>query len=318
MFDFQSVNIYTCKHIQRKEVERMTKTQENTSIELFRKALENEGKSIHTIKNYVSDIKHVMNNTPPTPGDAPFNPSQKAIEEYTQQFQKSGLSKTTLNRRLNAIRAYFRIMNEAGQLSDNPTTEIRQLSVARQNNVRWLERHQVKQLFEAIDKRKNVPESYYDKTRAIVSILVNCGLRIQELCDIKMTDINWDRGVMKIVGKGDKFRHVPFNLATKKAMQRWLKFRNTDTPYLFHTKRSPKMTTRAVQHLLKVLQDDLNFTFEAHHLRHTALKRIGDTTGRIETVASIAGHENIETSRRYIEPSIKEISDAMQQTEYDF
>lgn len=318
MFDFPNVNKYTCKQIERKEVETMTINKDNAAIELFRKALENEGKSPHTIKNYVSDLKHLINNIPPQQGDAPFNPPQKAIETYTSHFEKSGLSKPTLNRRLNALRTYFRIMNEAGHITDNPTTNIRQLTVARQNTTKWLERHQVKQIFEAIDKRTNVPEAYAPKARAIISILVNCGLRLQELCDIKMTDINWESGVMKVVGKGDKFRFVPFNLATKKSIQHWLKFRSMDTEFLFHTERSPQMTTRSVQHMLKVLQSDLNFSFEPHHLRHTALKRIADTTGRIETVAAIAGHENVETSRRYIEPSIKEISEAMQQTEYDF
>lgn len=296
----------------------MTINKNNKTIELFRETLENEGKSQHTIKNYVSDLKHLINNTPPQQGDAPFAPTQKAIETYTSHFEKSGLSKSTLNRRLNALRTYFRIMNEAGHISDNPTTDIRQLTVARQNTTRWLERHQVKQIYAAIDKRKNMPEAYAPKARAIVSILVNCGLRIQELCDLRLIDVDWTQGVFKVVGKGDKFRFVPFNSATKKSMQHWIKFRSTDSEYLFHTERSPRMTTRSVQHLLKALQTDLNFTFSPHQLRHTALKRIADTTGRIETVAAIAGHENVETSRRYIEPSIKEISEAMQETEYDF
>src|SRR5699024_2223441 len=154
--------------------------------------------------------------------------------------------------------------------------------------------------------------------RAIFSILVNCGLRVSELCDIKMDDIDWDGEFFHIVGKGDKYRKVPFNVATKRAMMKWVKYRNMNGDYLFHTERSDRMTPRAVQHMTKRIGEQLDFAFTPHELRHTALKRIADTTGKIEIVATVAGHENVNTSKRYIEPSMKEIGEAMKKSEFDF
>lgn len=295
----------------------MSKEQQNETLERFAGLLKDAGKSDNTIRNYMADMRHVINNTPPNKGHTPQNTTQKAIETYVHQSEKSGLSKSTVNRRLQSLRTYFHLMKQAGHIDEDPTEGITQLKVAKQNTTDWLERYQVKAIFNAIESRK-MPEHKRIKDRAIIMVLVNCGLRLQELCDVKMSDIDWDKNIMKVVGKGDKYRIVPFNPGTKKALQRWLQYRDVDTPYLFHTERSDFMTTRAVQHMIKGLNDELNFAFKPHQLRHTALKRVADVTGRIESVAEFAGHDSIETSRRYITPSMKEINEAMKESEYDF
>lgn len=287
------------------------------SIERFVSIMEAKGKSVNTIKNYESDLKHFVNFLGVHGGTGVADATKQTIKEYTQQIEKSGLAKTTVNRRLQSLRTFYNCMNEAGHLTNNPMTEVKAKKIAKQNETKWLERHQVKAIFRAIDNQKQ-GEDKTAKERAIFTILVNCGLRVSELCDIKMDDIDWKSGLISVIGKGDKFRKVPFNAATKKAILRWLQYRNVDGAYLFNTERSDHMTPRAVQHMTKKLEEQLNFTFTVHQLRHTALKNIADTTGKIEIVASVAGHENVNTSRRYIEPSLAEISKAMQDSEFDF
>lgn len=282
----------------------------------FEKYLLRQGKTENTIKNYLADINN-FTNYPHHRGDTPLSASKIDIEEYTRWLEKSGRAYTTINRRIMSLRTFFDFLIEKGVRSDNPAEEVKAKKVARQNETRWLERHQVRQIFEAIDKTNN-QESKRVRDRAIISVLVNCGLRVQELCDLKMENLDFEHGIIEVVGKGGKYRKIPFNKATQKAVQRWLQYRDLDTPYVFHTERSLKMTPRAVQHVTKQLSEVLPFTFTVHQLRHTALKNVADVTGKIEIVAAIAGHESVETSRRYIEPSLQEISEAMQQNEYDF
>jgi site-specific recombinase XerD len=287
------------------------------AIALFIEAMKEEGKSENTIKNYLSDLKTFEKFTGVGRGDGVLSARQNDIKKYTQQLEKSGLAKTTINRRLQTLRTFYAKLSQMGVIEANPTIEIKAKKVARQNETKWLERHQVRAIFEAIDKQRQ-GESKRALQRAIFSVLVNCGLRIQELCDIKMNDIDWNSGLISVVGKGGKFRKVPFNNATQRAVLKWLQYRNLDGEYLFHSERSDHMTPRAVQHMTKRLSEQLNFDFTVHQLRHTALKNIADTTGKIEIVATVAGHENVNTSKRYIEPSLKEIGEAMKRSEFDF
>jgi site-specific recombinase XerD len=287
------------------------------AIETFVAIMEGKGKSENTIKNYVSDLKAFAEFSGGMAGDGVLAAVKNDIKKYIQQIEKSGLAKTTVNRRLQTLRTFFASLIEAGIINENPTEEIKAKKVARQNETKWLERHQVKAIFEAIDKAKQ-GEGKTAMQRAIFSVLVNCGLRVQELCDIKMKDIDWKNGLISVVGKGGKFRKVPFNSATQKAVMKWLQYRSVDGEYLFHSERSDRITPRAIQHMTKNLSERLNFSFTVHQLRHTALKNIADTTGRIEIVASVAGHENVNTSKRYIEPSLQEIGEAMKKSEFDF
>ena len=231
-------------------------------------------------------------------------------------MKADGLAVATVNRRLNSLRKFFNVMVDEGLIDSNPTDGVKAKKIAKQNDTKWLEDYQVREIFSVINAIKT--ERKRALQRAIFSMLVNTGIRAQELCDIKLHDIDWGVGIIEITGKGDKYRKVPFNKATQKNVSAWLEYRRDSGEYLFQSERSDQLTVRAIEHMAKNINEQLRFTFTVHQLRHTALKHIADTTGRIEIVASVAGHTNVETSRRYIEPSLKEIGEAMKRTEYDY
>lgn len=287
-------------------------------IELFRSKLKEEDRSDNTIKNYVSDVNTFINYLEGVHEvTGLLYIQQTVLKEFINNLQKSGLAVTTINRRIQSLKTFYSILMEKGLLNENPMLKIKALKVAKQNETLWLDRNQVKRIFNVIDSQ-NVSDHVKYRVRAIISILVNCGVRVQELCDIKLEHLNWNNGLIEIIGKGNKYRKVPFNSATQRAVKRWLQYRDINTEYLFHTERSPKMSVRAVQHIVQGIAKELNFKLTVHQLRHTALKNIADVTGKIEIVASIAGHEDVNTSRRYIEFSLQEISEAMAESEFDF
>lgn len=313
-----------------------------TNIERFTEAMKAQKKSDNTIRNYVADLRKYAEYLGGTPGGHPSKNGHKANTEYAHNFRKSGhtidetmthattehidayvsgmksdgLAVATINRRIQSIRTYYTYLQAEGMIEVNPAIDLKSKKVAKQNETLWLETHQVRAIFEVLDSVKS--DNKRTLQRAIFSIFVNTGLRAQELCDIKLRDIDWEAGLLSVYGKGGKFRKVPFNSAPQKAVKRWLQYRRDSGDYLFQTERSDQMTTRAVEHMTKRISDQLTFKFTVHQLRHTALKQIADTTGRIEIVASVAGHSNVNTSKRYIEPSLKEIGEAMKRTEFDF
>lgn len=313
-------------------------------IDKYVEVLQEEGRSESTIKNYKADVNHFVKHLGGSTGDGVLNNVQKTKIEFTNKIEKSGpnddlsdmlsqvtsqairsymdkmksdgLSVSTVNRRLQSVRKLFAVMVDEGLIEHNPADGIKSKRVAKQNTTQWLEDYQVKEIFSVINGIKSDRKRALQ--RAIFSVLVNSGLRAQELCDIKLSDIDWDNGLLSVTGKGGKFRYVPFNNATSKNVQAWLPFRRESGDYLFQTERSDHMTVRGIEHMAQQIEKQLKFSFTVHQLRHTALKHIADTTGRIEIVASVAGHANVETSRRYIEPSLKEIGEAMKKTEFDF
>ena len=295
----------------------MIKITDDKALEIFEKNMREEGRSPNTIKNYLADIKHFQEFVGVHTGDGVSAAAQNTCKKFVQHLKKSGLAVSTINRRIQSLRTFYNVLIKEGYRSDNPLDGIKPLKVAKQNETKWLERHQVRAIFEAIDEYPQ-GEDKRIRDRAIISVLVNTGLRVSELCNLKLEHLDFENGIIEVTGKGSKYRKVPFPKASQKAVKRWLQYRDLDTPYLFHTERSPRITDRAVQHIAQKLSERLNFKFTVHQLRHTALKNIADATGKIEIVASVAGHEDVNTSKRYIEPSLAEIGAAMQQSEYDF
>lgn len=272
----------------------------------------------------VTESKHVESNEilaskddkPDTIDEYLTEVTESVIREYMANMKSDGLAVATVNRRLNSLRKLFNVMVDEGLIDSNPTDGVKAKKIAKQNDTKWLEDYQVREIFSVINAIKTDKKRALQ--RAIFSTLVNTGIRAQELCDIKSRDIDWGVGIIEITGKGDKYRKVPFNKATQKNVKAWLEYRRDSGEYLFQSERSDQLTVRAIEHMAKNINEQLRFTFTVHQLRHTALKHIADTTGRIEIVASVAGHTNVETSRRYIEPSLKEIGEAMKRTEYDY
>lgn len=100
-------------------------------------------------------------------------------------------------------------------------------------------------------------------------------------------------------------------------IQAWLDHHDGNSPYLFYSQRDPKMTTRAIQHMMGRLSKLSKIQFTVHQLRHTFAKRVANESGQIEVVATVLGHANIQTTRRYIEPSIQEIRKVVEGVEYE-
>ena len=190
----------------------------------------------------------------------------------------------------------------------SPLSSIKLKSVAQQNETKWLERSDIPKLFHAIDVMERTNDVRKSMYRAIIGVLVNCGLRVSEVVALKADDVNMKGGMIYVrSGKGDKYRTVPFGAKTAVLLRDWLAVREDDNEFMFYSKRSPQMTTRAVQHIVQRLSNDTGIDFTVHQLRHTFAKNVADSTGRIEAVSSLLGHTNIQTTKRYIEPSMKEL-----------
>ncbi len=291
------------------------------AIRLYKNYLEDEGKSKLTVKNYTNDLKsyNVWLNTeghlPPQTGDTPLGIAAKASAIYAQQIKNSrDVAPSTANRRVIALKGFLKFLTEKDYIAAEsvPQSGLKTKKIQRgaQGNVKWLKEEEVKKIFETIEVQPRTSEITRLRNRTIITVLVNTGVRVGELCDLRIGDLDLENGMLTVRdGKGGKFRKVPLGDKTLALIKLWLECRDEymDESFLFTTERADHITERAVQHLTKRLSELSGVEFSPHTLRHTYCKRLADNTGQIEVVAELAGHSDINTTRVYVKPGKEEL-----------
>lgn len=163
---------------------------------------------------------------------------------------------------------------------------------------------------------------------AMIALMYFTGVRVEELCHIKLTDIqiNGRPGWIYIYGKENKQRKVDLNKSIRKILSQYLNEykESLKGSYLFDSQRSEQVTTRAVQHVVEKYAKWLHIpNLTCHSLRHTCLHNLVKAGVPLPTVAGIAGHlkadgtPNIDMTLRYIKPGEEEKADAMEMINWD-
>lgn len=206
-------------------------------------------------------------------------------------------------RKVAALKSYFKFLQgKAKIIDDNPTLELESPKINKRHPV-YLTLDESVNLLNSLDKNnKNFHRDY-----CILTLFLNCGMRLSELCSIKLDKIKSD--TLTIIGKGDKERTVYLNEACLKAINNYLAVRDAskctvdDKEYLLLSSRFKPINKRTVELLVKkhIFNSGLsNEKYTPHKLRHTAatlMYKHGNVD--ILSLQSILGHENISTTQIY-------------------
>ena len=174
-----------------------------------------------------------------------------------------------------------------------------------------LEKEQLIQLLKAIDKYTPLGARNY----TILLLLIDTGLRISELTRIKMTDITLTQGYIKVIGKGQKERLVPFYTRTKKELIRYIKLYRPslcgiDSSYLFPTKDGDNISVNCGQQMIKRLASKAglkNVKCHPHIFRHTCATMLRARGCSPEILQLIMGHESFQTTQKYLHPQPQDL-----------
>lgn len=163
-----------------------------------------------------------------------------------------------------------------------------------------------------------VEASPSERNRAMATVFFYGGLRLSELADLDMGDVEMSarRGRLKVrAGKGDAYREVPLNSACRKALEEWFPVRadqlaaldSTDgvatTSALWLSRSAAPMSSRAVDLVIRRLAAEAKLELSAHVLRHTFVTNLVRSGADVVLVAELAGHRRLDTTRRYSLPS---------------
>jgi integrase/recombinase XerD len=160
-----------------------------------------------------------------------------------------------------------------------------------------LERNERNQLFRDVERNVSLRDI------SIVYVLLLTGLRVSELCSLNREDLSMSErsGQIVVIGKGKVSRTVPISVEYRLHLQRYLALRQDYDLALFMSNFNRRMTIRSVQHMLK------KYGVHPHKLRHTFCRELVAAGIDISTVAELAGHADINMTRRYSKPTSIEL-----------
>lgn len=225
-----------------------------------------------------------------------------AFLSFTEKYRENGTYARA--RKVASLKSFFKFLSgKASIIEDNPALELESPKISKRHPI-YLTLDESIKLLNSMDKNSK----FYKRDYCILTLFLNCGLRVSELCNINMSKIKGD--TLTIIGKGNKERTVYLNNACLKSIKEYLKDRNKiervnieDLDALFISSKKRRINKRSIELLVKKYTKSAGLTeakYTPHKLRHTAatlMYKYGNVD--IRSLQQILGHENISTTQIY-------------------
>ena len=276
----------------------------NRPLAEFLKYLEHERKySTYTVTSYKKDVDDFQEFI--FKDEIELEDVDKyVIREYMMTLSKS-VSKRSIKRKLSALRHYYKYLVNNNYVKVNPFLVVH--SPKTKNNFPTaLYLKEIELLFSENLKRTD-PLKVRDQ--AILELLYSSGMRVSEICNVNIQDIDLNSRVIRVFGKGKKERLVPYSEICKKCIIEYsrtlrpelLSKNNTKNNALFLNFRGARLTPRGFQYILKqiTVKTGIEMDLHPHTLRHTFATHLLEGGADLRTIQELLGHESISTTQVY-------------------
>ncbi len=253
--------------------------------------------SAHTIKAYRQDITQFLNYM-----DKHNLAIQKeGIRDFISEIFIKTRNKTTVSRKIYAIKSFFIFLLKNGIIDKNPVDAI---SIPKIDK-KIPEILTIEEMTAFLDQ---LPEKNFIQLRnkAIFELLYATGLRISELTHLKPTDIDFENRLLRVMGKGKKERIVPFNNTARDILSSYYremkKTNKTSCDYIFVNMRGNRITERSIE---RILQDSYRQVMQSekrvypHLFRHSFATHLLQRGANLRIIQELLGHSNLSTTERY-------------------
>ena len=260
--------------------------------------------SQNSIENYLRDVvklKQFTEISNRNPG--PLEVSGIDLQDFLEYINTVGLSSHSQARIISGLKAFFKYLLYEDFIHKDPTALIEGPKLGRKlPDV--LEVTEINNLLEAIDH--STPEGA--RNRAILEVLYSSGLRVSELVDLKLSNVYFDIGFMRVVGKGNKERLVPFGKDAKKYLEIYIKEIRCHIPVqsgyeniLFLNRRGKNLSRVMVFTIIKDLSKKIGLkkNISPHTFRHSFATHLIEGGADLRAVQEMLGHESITTTEIY-------------------
>ena len=287
------------------------------TLQQYADYLAESGLSELTVKNYVADLKHVASWVGRDGGGALLATSGEDIEAYRLELVTARAHPpATVNRRLQAIRKFFRYALERGLVDADPSLGIKLLPQSRSEGPRGLDRSEVERLLGAVRQGSS---RLTGRDYAIIQVMLQTGIRVGELTRLRLSDLQLsrNRGLLRIGGEGATgTREVPLNSSVRRAIGDYLTERaGSASNHLFLSVKGEPLSARSVQRLVATYARAASLEgVTTYTLRQTYGQQLLRDTGNLSLVARLMGHKRLETAVKYILPAQEDLTEVAERS----
>ena len=273
---------------------------ETDRIDAFVRHLEFERRlSKETCKNYRRDIDALQSWCDETGIEQWTELDTEHVRSYSAACFRRGLSARSIQRRLSAARTFFRYLLREKHVTHNPVQSVSAPKGAKRLPEN-LDADRMARLLEIPGEGPLV-----DRDRAILELLYSSGLRLAELTDLDLGDVDMQDATVRVTGKGNKDRVVPVGSRALQALTRWHKSRaamaGPDEPALFVSNRGTRLSRRSVQARVDhwARRQGIDSKVYPHLFRHSFATHLLESSHDLRGVQELLGHANISTTQVY-------------------
>lgn len=257
--------------------------------------------SQNTIESYMRDLAQFAHFILRRYDVVPRNVEPEMVERYMSWLYEHGREKSSQARNLSGVKSFFNFMLIEEMIDSSPAEHIAAPKPSR-TLPDTLSIEEIDAMISSIDT--TTVKGLRD--RAILELLYSCGLRVTELCDLKIGDLFFGEGYIRVVGKGDKQRLVPISGVARDRIQLYMDVRpgrKSSVEYLFlNNREKPKPLTRVMVFTIikqAALRAGVSKQVSPHTFRHSFATHLLEGGASIRHVQELLGHESILTTEIY-------------------
>ena len=268
-----------------------------------------KGLSQNTVKAYEADISAFINwikeNTKLKLKDI----KEENINKYISYLFELNLKSSSVNRKISSIKSLYMFLVKKNILKNSPVNEV--ISPKQEKYLPFSMSE------DEVDKLLNSPKTsnkIEKRDKAMIEMLYATGMRISELVNLKITDIDTQRCVVKVLGKGSKERLIPFGEAALESLNAYLSDREESTSKeIFLSNRRTKISRIAFWHRIKLYlsRENLKNSISPHTLRHAFATHLLNRGADLRSVQLLLGHSDLSTTQIYTHIAKQRLSDVL-------
>lgn len=262
-----------------------------------------KGLSLNTILAYRRDITSFIDFC----GTEDINlVTRLHLSSFIMFLKDSDMTQTTISRKISALKSFFKWACANGFSKNNPVSSI-ELAKLPKHLPKVLSLNEINRI---------ISENLSLTQKLIVELLYSCGLRVSELCSLKLNDINLKACHVICVGKGSKERIIPFGEKAKLLIEEYLDYRqllvkkyDLDNSQILISDSGRPMNRQEIYSIIHNLGKTVNKNISPHTLRHTFATHLLENGADLRVVQELLGHSDVSTTQLYTHVSKKRLKD---------
>ena len=268
-----------------------------------------KGLSKNTVKAYKTDIKGFIKWINKNNKQSLLNIKETSVNQYISYLFSLKLKSSSVNRKISSLKSFYLFLLKKKLIRYSPFSEV--ISPKQEKYLpASMSESEVEKLLNSPDASKEIEQ----RDKAMIEMLYATGMRISELVNLKITDIDMNRSVIKVMGKGSKERLIPFGESASEALFNYLKIRkDSSSKEVFISNRGKKITRVAFWQRIKVylLRENLKISISPHTLRHAFATHLLNRGADLRSVQLLLGHSDLSTTQIYTHIAKQRLGDVL-------